>query len=122
MISDYDGNPTIKIVGFHRSLFPYESENNIYAPPDEKLSPLYDYWSIGVLLYVMLTGRDPFQKKNIAIVENEEEMFPWDEWRYISCCSKDLLKNILKLDPKERFDAEQIKNHPWLHNIGNLPS
>lgn len=66
MVSDYEGNPTIKIVSFHRSLFPFSSDDNIYAAPEKNISSSFDFWSIGVLLYVMLTGKDPFEKKDLS--------------------------------------------------------
>lgn len=122
MVSDYEGNPTLKIASFHRSLFAEISDDDVYRAPEEAFESPLDVWSAGVLLYVMLTGLNPFESRNFAKISDEEQLFPWDTWRYVSCCSKNLLQNMLVANPKQRYTLQDIKSHPWLDNIGNLSS
>ncbi|EGR32749.1 protein kinase domain protein [Ichthyophthirius multifiliis] len=77
-----------------------------------------DYWSIGVILYVLLCGFPPFyQETNDKLFESikkGEFGFPSPQWDNISENAKDLIRNLLKVDPKQRYGPEQILNHPWI--------
>lgn len=44
--------------------------------------------------------------------------YPEDDWKYISSAAQDLLTHLLDLNPKTRFTATQIRNHPWM--TGNV--
>eukprot|EP01016_Furgasonia_blochmanni_P007073 TRINITY_DN12834_c0_g1_i12.p1 TRINITY_DN12834_c0_g1~~TRINITY_DN12834_c0_g1_i12.p1 ORF type:complete len:379 (-),score=126.99 TRINITY_DN12834_c0_g1_i12:113-1249(-) len=77
-----------------------------------------DYWSIGVILYVLLCGFPPFyedtNEKLFEMIKKGKYEFPSPQWDGISEYAKDLIKKLLVIDPKKRLNAEQILNHPWM--------
>ncbi|KAL4505982.1 hypothetical protein ABPG72_013743 [Tetrahymena utriculariae] len=94
-----------------------------YVAPDIILGQGYDktidYWSVGVILYIMLCGFPPFYSENNdelfeLIVQGKFE-FPSPAWDSISNEAKDLIKGLLTVDPKKRFNYEKISAHPWLN-------
>ena len=93
-----------------------------YAPPEmlrgEKYNGVYsDIWSCGIILYTMLVGNLPCaESKEDLIYENimtHNYYFPDN----ISDEAIDLIENMLKIDPIERYDFEQIKSHPWFNLV-----
>jgi serine/threonine protein kinase len=74
-----------------------------------------DFWSLGIILYQMLTGVFPFQGKSIEeIIQNQSKkiFFP----SYLSQNAISLLKGLLSYDPNERFSIHDIKKHIWFSN------
>ena len=77
-----------------------------------------DYWSIGVIIYIMLCGFPPFYDENNAklfkMIMECDYSFPSPYWDNVSETAKDLITKILVPDPAKRLTAEQILSHPWL--------
>lgn len=75
-----------------------------------------DVWSIGVIAFVLCTGRPPFQAKT------NEEVFlkiigkplKFPRKAKLSSVAKGFLKNLLQKVSKLRPSASQIREHPWL--------
>eukprot|EP00466_Bigelowiella_natans_P019627 jgi/Bigna1/44148/e_gw1.89.34.1 len=89
----------------------------LYLAPEMIAAPGYgkecDMWAVGVILYVVLSGRPPFyssnQKKLFKIIMSGKFYFePVNEWEHISDAAKDLIRNLLVVDPKKRFTAAQV--------------
>jgi calcium/calmodulin-dependent protein kinase I len=77
-----------------------------------------DYWSIGVILYVMLCGFPPFSEdsneKLFEMIKTGNYEFPSPQWDPISDYAKDLIKKLLVVDPSKRLTADGILKHPWV--------
>ena len=75
-----------------------------------------DVWSLGVLLFIFLTGKLPYQKKKrfsmLRLGQHPHVSFP--ESCKLSGDAKDLIDRALEFHPDSRMDLVGILNHPWL--------
>lgn len=76
-----------------------------------------DAWSIGVLLFILLSGKPPFWgDSDKEILLNVEKGVPdkrQEEWRHISPEAQSLCDMMLKLDPGKRISVGDAIKHPW---------
>ena len=77
-----------------------------------------DNWSMGVVLFIMLSGKPPFGgKTNKEIIDNVLKgtySFNTPVWDQISAEAKDLISNLLNKEADERITAEEAYAHPWI--------
>ena len=124
-----DDNNHIKISDFGLSTF-YSKNNYLqtacgtpsYAPPEMLEGQEYngeatDVWSCGIILYAMLCGTLPFSESQEDIIVKKIKTHDYSIPNYLSLEAKDLLNNILIINPKERITIEQIKNHTWFNIV-----
>lgn len=76
-----------------------------------------DIWSIGIILYVMLFGKPPFQSKNVNTIYERIKAndYTFPETSEVSQEAKDLISSLLADDPNSRPSLDNIINHPFFN-------
>ena len=79
-----------------------------------------DLWSIGVIMYILLTGEPPFNGRNDEEILKNVKSMSINFYSYllndVSFDAKDLLKKLLQRDTKLRISAASALEHPWIKN------
>lgn len=82
-----------------------------------------DIWSVGIIMYILLTGSPPYKGRDSKsiILEVKNSPFELTEEKVfgLSHDSIDLLQKLLKLDPDQRIPASEAVQHPWINNHRN---
>ncbi|XP_052025825.1 sperm motility kinase 2B-like [Apodemus sylvaticus] len=121
-----DSNGRVKIIDFGLSTqmkpgqqLNYHCGTYPFAAPELLLGRLYDgrktdVWTLGVVLYFMLTGRMPFDALNVPQLRRQvvSGKFPVP-----ACLSKelqDLLSLLMTVNPTLRPTIAEVMMHPWL--------
>uniref|UniRef100_A0AAR2K6G7 Uncharacterized protein n=1 Tax=Pygocentrus nattereri TaxID=42514 RepID=A0AAR2K6G7_PYGNA len=93
-----------------------------YCAPEihqnEMVSTVTDMWSVGVLVYVLLSGLNPFiaetNQQTIDNISNAEYCFDDESFKDASVEALDFIDRLLTKDRKHRMTAAEALNHPWL--------
>ncbi|KAL5994794.1 Calcium-dependent protein kinase 17 [Asimina triloba] len=143
-----DENAPLKATDFGLSVFFKQGElfrdivgSAYYIAPEvlkRRYGPEVDIWSVGVMLYILLSGVPPFWAESEhgifnAILRGRID-FTSDPWPSISPGAKDLVKKMLHSDPKQRLTAFEVlskddfpiiaillMHHPWIKEDGEAP-
>uniref|UniRef100_A0A8C7X4V9 protein kinase C n=1 Tax=Oryzias sinensis TaxID=183150 RepID=A0A8C7X4V9_9TELE len=77
-----------------------------------------DMWSVGVIVYVSLSGTFPFNEDEDINdqIQNAAFMYPPNPWKDISEEAKDLINNLLQVKMRKRFSVDKSLSHPWLQD------
>ncbi|CDU22927.1 related to SNF1-carbon catabolite derepressing ser/thr protein kinase [Sporisorium scitamineum] len=91
-----------------------------YAAPEVISGRLYagpeiDIWSCGVILYVMLCGRLPFDDEYIPTLFKKINNGIYTLPSYLSQEARHLLSQMLIVDPVKRITIQEIRQHPWFN-------
>lgn len=131
ILIDLDGHIRITDFGLSKCDFSSRDRSNSFCGSPEYMSPemlrddshsrMVDFYSIGALLYEMLTGLPPFyshdRNEMYYNIVHKELRFP----HYLSSEAVSILRKLLQKDPTKRlgykYGAKEVKEHPFLDGI-----
>ena len=104
-----------------------ETVGTAYYIAPEVLTQEYDekcdIWSIGVILYMMLSGRPPFKGNSELDIVKNVKLGVYDinipELDNVSDEGKNLIKQMMTYNPEDRISADQALSHPWVKMFDN---
>ena len=126
--NDDDGDIRILDFGLSKILGAYEKCDEPYgtltycAPEiivDEPYSRAVDLWSLGIMTYLMVSGKLPFNSEDeneIArqVVYDEPDYIRNPIWKTITPECKDFIKRLLQKDQNKRMTIKELLEHKWI--------
>ena len=99
----------------------------LYMAPEmlrfERYDAKADLWSVGTVLYEMITGRAPFRARNhvelLRKIEDAQDVIKFPKEVVISSELKGVVRGLLKIKPVERMSYDALFNHPV--TTGDIP-
>ncbi|ERT00343.1 serine/threoninee protein kinase Kin1 [Sporothrix schenckii 1099-18] len=76
--------------------------------------PEVDIWSFGVVLYVLVCGKVPFDDQSIPALHTKIKKGLVDYPNWLSTECKHLISRMLVTDPRQRATMQEVLNHPWM--------
>jgi serine/threonine protein kinase len=78
-----------------------------------------DTWALGVIVFVLLCGCLPFDDDSATVPSDDvvraKFVLRFPRWaKNLSASAKNLLENLLNVDPAQRYTAEEALQHPWV--------
>ncbi|CAL8303874.1 unnamed protein product [Boreogadus saida] len=145
LFTDESENSEIKIIDFgFASLKPPENQllktpcfTLHYAAPEilkyDGYDESCDLWSLGVILYTMLSGQVPFQCQEKSLtpssaaeimrkIKQGDFSFKGEAWRSVSQQAQDLIQELLTVDPNKRIKMCGLRYNAWLQDDSQLSS
>jgi serine/threonine protein kinase len=94
----------------------------LYVAPEVLMNKGYgpgvDMWAVGVLTYILLSGKPPFPCDNMSLlfqcIMSGTYSFQDLAWVRITSAAKDFIKQLLFVEPSLRLTAARALEHPWL--------
>uniref|UniRef100_A0A8C7XEE7 protein kinase C n=1 Tax=Oryzias sinensis TaxID=183150 RepID=A0A8C7XEE7_9TELE len=93
-----------------------------YLAPEVLLNQGYnrslDMWSVGVIMYVSLSGTFPFNEDEDINdqIHNAAFMYPPNPWKQISKDAIDLINNLLQVKMRKRYSVDKSLSHTYLQD------
>lgn len=79
------------------------------------VGPEVDIWSFGVVLYVLVCGKVPFDDENSSVLHEKIKQGKVDYPNHLSIEVISLLSKMLVVDPSKRASLKQVVAHPWMN-------
>lgn len=130
LLLDANGSVLITDFGnaFHLSSPPSANEiaNENYAAPEVLRGRLpsiqSDIWSVGLVLCFCLLGHSPFTQDRgtkgfLTRIRTADYLFGNSGWSQVSRIAKQLISNLIQVDPSVRFNPMEALLHPWMNAL-----
>ncbi|CAI4046361.1 hypothetical protein N7582_003793 [Saccharomyces uvarum] len=77
--------------------------------------PEVDIWSFGIVLYVLVCGKVPFDDENSSILHEKIKKGKVDYPSHLSIDAVSLLTRMIVVDPLKRATLKNVTDHPWMN-------
>ncbi|XP_053547958.1 calcium/calmodulin-dependent protein kinase type II subunit gamma isoform X13 [Bombina bombina] len=111
----------IEVQGDQQAWFGFAGTPGYLSPEVLRKDPYgkpVDIWACGVILYILLVGYPPFwdedQHKLYQQIKAGAYDFPSPEWDTVTPEAKNLINQMLTINPARRITADQALKHPWV--------
>jgi len=105
--------------------FHYMAPEVLQADGSSSYTCACDFWSLGIMTYIMLSARLPFWMSKrypsedrfarmLNKMESEEYPIAKASWNTISADAKDFIQSLLRVNPSHRLSGDRLREHPWL--------
>jgi len=96
-----------------------------YAAPELLKNEKYlgdkaDIWSMGVILYAMLSASLPFDDPDIRVMMGKTKKGQYEMPKYVSPEAEDLISRMLQVEPERRISLKEIWRHPLVQKYQYL--
>ncbi|ODV96770.1 hypothetical protein PACTADRAFT_40116 [Pachysolen tannophilus NRRL Y-2460] len=130
ILLDYQGHIALCDFGLCKINMKLQEKTNTFCGTPEYLAPelllgqgytrVVDYWTLGTLLYEMLTGLPPFYDDDTSVMYKKILQDPLSFPSFLDSNTKSLIKNLLNRDPTKRLGyngTQEIKSHPFFQDV-----
>lgn len=97
----------------------------LYAAPEVVGKGVYDkscdLWSVGVVLFLLLSGQMPFETSNVMILRamhrdpvlTGDSLFRGDSWKKVPRVAREVVRGLLTVEPDQRLTCDNAASHAW---------